>query len=306
MFEFATEDIGAWEHVARRVAAVRCDPLGNIFSGGLKTRTLTDDVSVSFIRTSPLRISHIGNRNQSPMSDRLLLSMQAAGSATVIQHGRSIRISSDMAALNETRSNFAVEPSSGEQRLLVLSVPRDRVTFSDREIADVCASPLDRRTPSFNALSGFLSGLFRDGVAASPTEQIGLAEAAVLLLSAILSSTTGSAPSDTSLLHVLLQYVHRHLGDPALSVATMAEANFVSVRQVHRVFAGYGVPPAVYIRRLRLSRASNMLLRRQYTNMTIAGIADACGYSDPVVFSRAFAREYGVPPSQWNCERKSC
>ena len=131
-----------------------------------------------------------------------------------------------------------------------------------------------------------------------------LADAAVLLLTAVLRNTTGNALMGTTLLQVLRQYVRDHLPDPELSVAAMAAANFVSIRQVHRVLSDSGESPAAYIRRLRLNKASDLLRRRQHNTPTISAISTACGFSDPVVFSRAFAREFGTTPSQWTtgCE----
>jgi AraC-like DNA-binding protein len=78
-------------------------------------------------------------------------------------------------------------------------------------------------------------------------------------------------------------------------VAGMARSSFASEfhfsRQVSR-FAGE--PPAAMRRRVMLERAAWRLRRGE----RVAAVASDEGWSSPEVFSRAFRRAYGVPPSQ--------
>jgi AraC-like DNA-binding protein len=56
-----------------------------------------------------------------------------------------------------------------------------------------------------------------------------------------------------------------------------------------------GVPPAEYLARWRMLKARNMLLQ---TDLATSDISSRVGYGSDAAFSRAFKREYGVPPSQ--------
>jgi AraC-like DNA-binding protein len=78
-------------------------------------------------------------------------------------------------------------------------------------------------------------------------------------------------------------------------VAEMARSSFASEfhfsRQVSRLT---GEPPAALRRRVMLERAAWRLQRGE----GVAAVAADEGWSSPEVFSRAFRRSYGVPPSQ--------
>lgn len=78
-------------------------------------------------------------------------------------------------------------------------------------------------------------------------------------------------------------------------VAGMARASFASEfhfsREVSRLT---GEPPATMRRRIMLERAAWRLQRGQ----GVAAVAVDEGWSSPEVFSRAFRRAFGVPPSQ--------
>ena len=56
-----------------------------------------------------------------------------------------------------------------------------------------------------------------------------------------------------------------------------------------------GVAPATYLKRLRLERGHRLLAE---SRNKVLDIALACGYASEAAFSKAFKREYGVPPSQ--------
>ncbi len=59
-----------------------------------------------------------------------------------------------------------------------------------------------------------------------------------------------------------------------------------------------GLSTTLYVRKLRLRRAKELLAG---TDATVAEIAYEVGFNDPKFFSRVYAEEYGVPPSE---ERK--
>lgn len=54
--------------------------------------------------------------------------------------------------------------------------------------------------------------------------------------------------------------------------------------------------PKEYLKLYRLTRARELL---KVTNLPISSIAESCGYSDPLVFSKAFRQVYQITPSNW-------
>jgi AraC-like DNA-binding protein len=64
----------------------------------------------------------------------------------------------------------------------------------------------------------------------------------------------------------------------------------------HRLFREtMGVTPYNYMTTKRLDQGLRLLAG---SNKTISGVAMACGYSDPLYFSRVFSRHFGMSPSQ--------
>jgi AraC-like DNA-binding protein len=57
-----------------------------------------------------------------------------------------------------------------------------------------------------------------------------------------------------------------------------------------------GQPPMQYLAQWRMLLASNLLAR---SNAPLARIAEEVGYQTDTAFSRAFRREYGLPPAAW-------
>lgn len=63
-----------------------------------------------------------------------------------------------------------------------------------------------------------------------------------------------------------------------------------------------GQPPMQYLGRWRMALATNYLRR---SALNVARIAEEVGYESDANFSRAFRREYGVPPATWRRQHGS-
>jgi transcriptional regulator GlxA family with amidase domain len=57
-----------------------------------------------------------------------------------------------------------------------------------------------------------------------------------------------------------------------------------------------GISPQQYLARYRIAKAVELL---QLTSLPIESVAISCGYSDPLVFSKAFKLEKGISPSTY-------
>ncbi len=83
--------------------------------------------------------------------------------------------------------------------------------------------------------------------------------------------------------------------DDNAGVADMARSSYASEFHFSRQVSRFtGEPPAALRRRVMLERAAWRLQRGE----RVAAVAADEGWSSPEVFSRAFRRAYGVPPSQ--------
>lgn len=91
-------------------------------------------------------------------------------------------------------------------------------------------------------------------------------------------------------------YIEAHL-DEEIGLADLARASLFSPWHAHRLFRAYlGLAPAEYVRRLRLSRSALALKRG---DRRITDVALALGFGSVDGYTRAFARTFGMTPSQY-------
>ncbi|AEA25149.1 helix-turn-helix domain-containing protein [Pseudonocardia benzenivorans] len=102
-------------------------------------------------------------------------------------------------------------------------------------------------------------------------------------------------PARAGLRAAVLRHVASRLGDPDLSVTSVARRFAVSPRTLHAAFAEHETTFAATVRTMRLERCARALTDPAERG-TITEIAARYGYRDPSAFSRAFRREYGTAP----------
>ncbi|MGM9653410.1 MAG: helix-turn-helix domain-containing protein [Eubacteriales bacterium] len=94
----------------------------------------------------------------------------------------------------------------------------------------------------------------------------------------------------------ILQYVEKNYADD-ISMEQLAKAAGLNADYMSRRFkAAMGMSPSDYVRKFRVAKAMELL---GTTDMTVAGIASACGFSDVCLFSRVFKNITGVTPVEF-------
>lgn len=97
-------------------------------------------------------------------------------------------------------------------------------------------------------------------------------------------------------------WLERHAAHGA-GVQEVAVAVKLSAAHVARLFQRFArTTPGAYARRIRLRRAADRLLAGAER---VQAIAEAAGYADQFHFSRAFTREFGVPPRAFRSDSRS-
>lgn len=123
------------------------------------------------------------------------------------------------------------------------------------------------------------------------------AYSAIMILSdeLLLAPRTGRRDRHPAIQHAI-EYAQNHLEAP-LNVDRLAGIAGLSRYHFSRVFKqSEGLSPVEYLQRERMNRAVRML---QIGGEPVGVIADACGFSDPNYFAKAFRRTFGVSPSQF-------
>ncbi|NES30340.1 helix-turn-helix domain-containing protein [Micromonospora terminaliae] len=102
-----------------------------------------------------------------------------------------------------------------------------------------------------------------------------------------------------ALLAQVRSHVRQHLGDPALTPQSIADAHHVSVRSLHRLFEDEETTVAAYIRDERLERCRRDLADAALADRPIQLVAGRWGFRDKAHFSRAFRTAYGETPQAY-------
>jgi AraC-like DNA-binding protein len=144
-----------------------------------------------------------------------------------------------------------------------------------------------------------LADRLEDGSLGDGRDELG--ETVLGLLRALALDGAGesrAAPGAPLLAHVK-SHIERHLGDPGLGPASIAAANFISPRYLHKIFRAEGCTVSEWIRRARLERSRRDLADPALAGETIASIAARWGLPDAAYFSRIFRAAYGASPREF-------
>mgnify|MGYP002853142645 CR=1 FL=1 len=91
-------------------------------------------------------------------------------------------------------------------------------------------------------------------------------------------------------------YVRSNYCNP-IKVTDIADYVCINRSYLYTLFENaLGISPQQYLSRYRIAKAVELL---QLTQLPIESIAISCGYSDPLVFSKAFHQEKGISPSAY-------
>ncbi|HEY0259564.1 MAG TPA: helix-turn-helix domain-containing protein [Lacisediminihabitans sp.] len=257
----------------------------------LSTRAQGGDV----VRTARLA------RDDTPPS--LMVSVVDHGTALIIRGERLTTLHPGDIGLYTSDEPYRLRFSAGALRH-TYQIPLDALGVDRQLIAgqlDAAIHP-DRTTTA--AVSAFLRGTARSAPSATPEEQSVLQRPALdlvrlLLTRPVADTTIGREAATKSLATRIEEHIRARLGEPDLSVHSLAEAFSISERYVYSILARRGIDLGDLIREHRLQGAARMLEDPTQSLTTIAAVAYRCGFADHSHFSRAFRARYGIAPSDW-------
>lgn len=295
----AARHVAGWRDMLREhfVALDVADPATDgPFTSEVRS-TLLGHVSAAEVRSS--RQSCVRTAALARDGDAYLqVGLLAQGRAVVEQDGRQAVLGPGRFVVYETDRPFAWH-FPGAWRLLVLTWPRHLV---DLDPGDTRAATA--RVLGADRLGRIVERTLTEAVMAPPdlaAERRKLAGELAALVEMTLPTDRGgaSARGAAAVRRQVASYVAEHIEEPGLTVETIARAQFVSTRGLHRAFADVDVTVGSLIRRLRLQRARQRLLDPRDDHLSLTDIALACGFADLPTFSHGFKQAYQEAPSTY-------
>jgi AraC-like DNA-binding protein len=226
-------------------------------------------------------------------SDLLVVTLVTAGREIVEQGGRQATLEpGDMFVVDAALPGTCHIPS--RIHTVTLVIPKPLVSMRGP-----LPDKLPAQSPVARLLGDYMSLLVRE-LAALPAAAVSVAAKATLELVQLITASdcpsADSAPLRVTLLPQVRRYIERNLRDPELTPSRIADANAISLRTLHAMFASTGESVSDYVRRHRLERSREALLSQP--DAAVIDIAGQWGYKNASHFARAFKAEYGFPPHE--------
>lgn len=114
---------------------------------------------------------------------------------------------------------------------------------------------------------------------------------------AVEEDTSEILPQEDKQMQRILSIINKHLSDPNISIAEIADEIGISIVHLNRRLKEQtGDTTSRFIRNLRLEAAAKLLKEKEYT---IAEVATKVGFPDANYFSTTFKDKYGVSPKDF-------
>jgi AraC-like DNA-binding protein len=254
------------------------------------------------VTATPMSAQRTMRHINSSTRDDHLLAVHITGTAAGAQDGRQVILGpGDFALFDPTRPYSIAFHGARTFEHVIYQVPRASLD-ARWQVGSVTALGVPAASSAGRLVSPYLQTLARPTGPPGDLPAQPFIDAALDLAVTALRATadTGSHPDPRrhSLTAELKRYALAHLTDPDLSPAAAAGASYVSVRQLHRLFADEGVSFAAWLREQRLRRCRDDLINPQLTHRAISEIAARWGFRSAAHFTRAFHARYGITPAE--------
>ncbi|MFF3256023.1 helix-turn-helix domain-containing protein [Actinacidiphila glaucinigra] len=263
------------------------------------------EIHVGHVDAGPQRMA----RTRTIISDEsdapLLLSLQEAGSSVVAQGGRETLLTSGYLAVFDARRPF-LRDFPGRFRQNVAAVPFQILDVPGSYLAAL----IGQVYPPTHYIGGILSSFVSRLAAAAESGdclpgaerhlQWGLTDVLIALAAhkgRLHRDVTPTAAETQRLL--VRDYITAHLHRRDLSPATIAAAQRMSVRYLHKLFQDEDMSVSRWINHKRLEACREDLARPAAAGSTVGEIARRWGFVSPAHFSRSFRAAYGLSPGEW-------
>ncbi|WP_286166604.1 helix-turn-helix domain-containing protein [Arthrobacter sp. AQ5-05] len=234
------------------------------------------------------------------------LNLQISGHGILLQDGRETLLRPGELAIYDTQRPYTLLFEE-EFKTLVLMFPQQQLGLPATQVREMTATTIGTEHPLGRAITPFLGQLA--GLLPHMQGPVGhrLATNAVDLLSTLLAAELhehdGSAvDGHHRQIRSIQAYIDEHLSDPELCPGSIAEAQYVSLRSLHKIFAESGHTVAEWIRTRRLEQCRRDLSDPIQHHVPVGAVGARWGLPDAAHFSRVFRAAYGNSPSAFRAQ----
>ncbi|CAG7600397.1 helix-turn-helix domain-containing protein [Leucobacter soli] len=229
-----------------------------------------------------------------------ILDLQRVGRSRIEQHGQITEIGPGDFSITDASRPYRREYLEARNQVLVIQFPQQMLTLPPRALAHILGTSFSGSAGLAAIMSRFLDGI-ADNLAALQ-EPLGLTmiDSVIDVVSTLVTGRTsvgGEAGDSAWQLLEIRDYIMEHLGDPDLTPERIARANYISLRQLHALFAKSGSTVAAWIRDRRLEMCRRELSDPRAANRTVREISDRWGFSNQTYFAKVFRATYGYSPT---------
>jgi AraC-like DNA-binding protein len=184
-------------------------------------------------------------------------------------------------------------------RIIMVTFPRAAVPLARETVAPLIGTATPRNLPGRSLIARFLIELSLDADEDPAIADV-LRECTTGLIRQRLGLPNGITPRTRRMLHLacVRGAIRRHLGDPALGPAQIAQAAHISPRYLHKLFQDTDLTPMKLLKQLRLERCHRSLSDPALAATPVRDLIAAHGYVRPDQFARDFKQLFGVSATQ--------
>jgi AraC-like DNA-binding protein len=291
-----SDRVDFWREMVRRYfVPLHVEPLvRGEFNGSVRLRSLAE-IDLAHVRAQPMRATRSWRHIEGSAGDEYFVGLHLRGIAIAEQDGRRAVLYPGDFALFDSACPYSIEfRNAGPFDHLIVRMPRELLERRAARIERATAVRVNVGSTAGRLVSASLQSLVSlpdGGPFVDPVLDLlarAVAQAAGL-------SSPPASPRQLAL-RELKRYTLAHLDDPELTPGSVAEACFISVRQLHRLFALQDTTFGAFVKEARLGRCHRDLTDPAMSELTIAQIARNRGYRNASVFTRAFTERYGTGP----------
>ncbi|MFF0751727.1 helix-turn-helix domain-containing protein [Streptomyces sp. NPDC004267] len=236
----------------------------------------------------------------------LIVSLQQRGTATKEQDGRESVIGPGEFSISDSSRLFRIKIEE-EFAFTSFHFPREELHVRDEDLRALTATTFTSEEGSAALVATYLARMAREAEGFDDSVGRRAAATAFDLMVMLIDERRGRSASRgphvaAASLERVKDHVMRNLGDPDLSPSRIAEAHFMSVRYLHKLFELEGTTVGGWIRAQRLERCRRELLRPMARDVGVAAVAQRWGFVSPSHFSRVFRAAYGMTPREWQLQ----